>query len=580
MEIIKLKADIAIIGAGISGLYAAWRILSQQRDAKVLILEQKPKTGGRLDSDTLEITDIDGVRRKVKDEEGGMRFNESMVELYKLFKELDLSLENGKIVPFNMADPNGRFYLRDCGFTQKQLKDSKNSIWSEIYKLNKQEVGKSPGTLVGEVLRSVLQANENKNALAECVKKYRLKDSGEFLGTPEQWSDFRNKFTYKGAVIHSWGLWPLLTACGVSNEAITMITKAIGFSGPIAQDINAGEQLQILGDFPNNPQFFTLNAGFESLTEKLEKNITQGQNQASILLNTKAVSVDESDSTVTIVAENSGQETALEISCSSLLITLPKLALESLMESSIGFPSGNKLKEDLDRLQGMRLAKINLYYQERWWHQGEAPICHGGSFTDLPAGAVYVFDPIYPYADNRNYDEATVEEKVELLNRYGDDYNGPSALTVYCDYDNTTFWKQLQCIGAPYLGSHPIPEFATAASTAVVDELHKQLSLILNRTGIPAPVTSTFRLWGDDEYGFGYHQWKLKTNDAEIRESIWRVAKNIFLSNEAYSDMQGWVNGSLRSTDIMLEKGLGIKPLLSDKERPALVAEMIAAARS
>lgn len=575
----NLKADIVIIGAGISGLYAAWRILSEQKDKTVLIIEKLPKTGGRLDSDRLEIKGKDGKKYKVKDEEGGMRFNSKMIELYKLFKELGFSVENGEIVPFNMADLNGRFYLRGGGFTQKQVKDSNNDKWSELYNLKEEEEGKSPGTLIRNVLDSILLATENADILSKCKEAYRFKDIGDFPSTPDQWAVFRNEFSYQGEVIHAWGLWPLLTTFGMSTEAITLITKAIGFTGPIAQDINAGEQLQILCDFPNSPDFYTLNTGFESLPDRLESIVSKNAEKSEILLNTCVDSISESNDGAELVALNSIDGSSLHISCSNILVTLPKLALDKLLQSSPDLPVNAKLRSNLDRLQGMRLAKINLYFDERWWHTGQSPIAHGGSFTDLPAGAIYVFDPIYPFADSKEYQNSSISEKTKILNQYDAEYNGPSALTVYCDFENTTFWTQLQSIGAQYSGSHPVPKFGTAASTAVVKEALTQLCLIFDRAEVPSPVTSTFRLWGDDNFGFGYHQWKLNANDTEIREEIWKISNRVFLSNEAYSDMQGWVNGSLRSTDIMLERALNIKPLVVEEDRLKLGSELLSAAQ-
>ena len=78
---------------------------------------------------------------------------------------------------------------------------------------------------------------------------------------------------------------------------------------------------------------------------------------------------------------------------------------------------------------------------------------------------------------------------------------------------------------------------------------------------IPAPLLTSFRLW-DSQHDFGYavHQWGLDAYDKEVIEQLVEPFDNIFTCNESWSDMQGWVNGSLRSANLVLEQLMwGIK---------------------
>src|SRR5947209_4648491 len=68
--------DTLIVGAGMSGLYSAWRILHETSCQSVLIFDQSDRTGGRLDSDLIEFEH----RETVKEEEGGMRFTFELME--------------------------------------------------------------------------------------------------------------------------------------------------------------------------------------------------------------------------------------------------------------------------------------------------------------------------------------------------------------------------------------------------------------------------------------------------------------------------------------------------------------------
>jgi protoporphyrinogen oxidase len=85
------NTDVLIVGAGVSGLYSAWRLLEQDNKRKVIVLDRLNRVGGRLDSDLVTIPNpYDDQETLVKEEEGGMRFEDSMTELMSLFAALEL----------------------------------------------------------------------------------------------------------------------------------------------------------------------------------------------------------------------------------------------------------------------------------------------------------------------------------------------------------------------------------------------------------------------------------------------------------------------------------------------------------
>src|SRR5664279_505263 len=127
--------DIVIVGAGVSGLYCARRLIEQDPARRITIVERLNRVGGRLGTDLIDIAPGDVVR----EEEGGMRFNYDMTELMQLTNALGLC---GGIVPFpmgsNVADfgNTNRFWLRGRRFTAVEAAAGANSIWGEIYDLN------------------------------------------------------------------------------------------------------------------------------------------------------------------------------------------------------------------------------------------------------------------------------------------------------------------------------------------------------------------------------------------------------------------------------------------------------------
>jgi hypothetical protein len=209
--------------------------------------------------------------------------------------------------------------------------------------------------------------------------------------------------------------------------------------------------------------------------------------------------------------------------------------------------------KDINSIQPMSLLKINLYFDRPWWADGstgQPPVLAGPSFADLPINSIY---PFY-----------TVQTAPGVP-----DNGKPAALTIYCDFTNTIFWQGLQNVGAkfdsPLQKEHSEkPQVLFPASEKVVEEAIKQIKSLFSTHYVPEPVLTSYRSWdGENDFPHAYHQWALNTNDREV---IARMVKplddeDIFTCNETWSDMQGWVNGSLRSSEKMLNDHFGLESI-------------------
>ena len=235
----------------------------------------------------------------------------------------------------------------------------------------------------------------------------------------------------------------------------------------------------------------------------------------------------------------------MHIEGSKVILAIASHAMSKLFVDSPVLHQAKNAKQlwkDIHSIVNMRLLKINLYFEKPWWRNGDTgqpPINFGPSFTDLPINAVYPFYPIEGISNSN-----------------------PAALTIYCDYNNTNFWQGLQNVG-PLFGADSelqiehskVPQTLFAASQAVVDEALKQLKQLFNTHVVPTPVLTSYRNWdGEDNFGFAYHQWGQNTDDKEVISRMVKLVngEDIFSCNEAWSDMQGWVNGAIRSTDLVL----------------------------
>ncbi|MDP3770637.1 MAG: FAD-dependent oxidoreductase [bacterium] len=226
--------------------------------------------------------------------------------------------------------------------------------------------------------------------------------------------------------------------------------------------------------------------------------------------------------------------------CRRLILALPQLALNALIPYAPVLKKRDCFIKDVNSVKTMALTKINFYYRKRWWYKNFC-IANGGCFTDLPVAQVYCFDPLD-----------------------GEPYEGPAALTIYCDSHRSQYWKQLQAIGEPYKTDifPRNPPHMTAASTVVVAHAQQQLAILYGVDRIPAPLLSSYTYWGSKETGDGDHLWAVGANDKDIRNRMCNPCEGIYVCGESYSDQQAWVEGALRSTERVLQSGFGLPPLI------------------
>ena len=529
---IPTSADIVIVGAGVAGLYCAYQLLKNDPKRKVVIFDLLNRVGGRLDTDLVRIKDLNGKVVEVKDEEGGMRFNQSMKELLALIHDLDM---DDQIVPFSMGDDNNYFHIRGRSFTVAEAKQNNNAIWKELYNLRPNEQNKSPVDIITAVYHDLVAQNG---------QEVPTSPSEEF------WQKFRLDFKFQGIPLNEWGLWALYRAFGLSEECIAMCADTVGFSGPFYSLVSAGEACQLLEDFPAKPVFSTLKFGFGSLPQALQKKVEALG--GAIFLSTPVISVDRKGGRFILAVE--GGKGRASISSAKVILALPPTALQKLQAASPALneeknPNAAQLAKNLESVVPMRLCKVNLYYNQAWWRdaiEGKLPqVQNGGSFTDLPMGAVYAFDPLE-----------------------SGEFTGPAPLTLYCDFTNTDFWESLQAIGPKFTSplqeehNRAQPQVLFAASRAVVAEATRQLKEMFQVIAVPPPVLTSFRLWsGEHQFGYAYHQWARFADDRDVIRTLASPIENLFVCNEAFSDDQGWVNGSLRSANLVLQPYFNIKEL-------------------
>ncbi len=574
-----------VVGAGMAGLYVTWRVLDRDPDASILIFEKSDRTGGRLDSDLIHFKD--GRKEEtVKEEEGGMRFTLDLMDnLMALLLILGLDKE---VVPFPMG-PNGnnRLYFRGTSFNNDQAAEDNYALWDRLYNLAPAEQGINPSTIIDTVFNRILSVNP------------QFKDR-PVKRTPEFWQKFRLECQWNGVLLKDWSLWNLFADMGYSNECIQLLYGIAGFNGTFLSKMNGGEAYQLLEDFPADPNFFTLQDGYSTLPNALVRAI----GARKIFLNTQVESIDEQTAEGYVVTystiDKAGQRTTGTLTAKKVILALPRLPLETLFVKSNALNTlpearAEKLWNALQTTTNQPLAKINLYYDQAWWgnnltgesseEYGPISVEYGPNFSDLPVGSVYPFYAIdeantaaLEYENWLQEQGKTAPEDLQaLLNRITNrKYNLPAALTIYCDYLNINFWLALQANGPlfdspmqrEYRGRTPQTIFA--ASEAVVDTATAFFQSLFNTHYVPRPVLTSTRIWEgmalfnlppSERFDYGVHQWGLHADDANVIPYLAEPLERLYTCGEAYSDYQGWVEGALRSANLVLERAFGLEPI-------------------
>jgi lysine 2-monooxygenase len=397
------EADIVVVGGGMTGLYFTWRMLRHKPGTKIFILEMLDRPGGRLDTDLVL---IDGVL--VKNEEGGMRFVDSMKNLMWLLKTLK---RDADIMPFNMGDKNNIYYLRGHRETFGAMADDADR-WSKIYNLPDKEKHLQPNKILQQVFDTVLKQNG-----VDPTKWYPE--------SPEDWQKVRLQYKYRDVPLYQWGFWALLVDYGLSQECLQMIEDSMGFLAFYDQKVNAGVGFQTMGDFDKLPSYLTLRPGYETLSTTLARQITEMGGRILLGHHVDSFDVDANNKNLLSVRAHLHNGAKLTMVCPKLVLALPSRPLELLSPQCPLLRDNARLMSDIRSVTTMPLTKINLYFKDRWWFN-KYKIAAGGSFTDLPMAQFYCYWPIVT----------------------GDD-KGPASMTIYCDFDRTTYWEELQDMGKP-----------------------------------------------------------------------------------------------------------------------------------
>jgi monoamine oxidase len=498
--------DVAIVGGGVSGLYAAWRLSTLPHPPKLAVFETSNRLGGRIDTAELPVPPP-----AAKAEFGAMRFLPSMKMVSCLLKYVDIERE-----PFPGLDVQETF-LRgvqvDSGGTNLP------------YRFAAGESG-NLGALFEKILNGTVP--------------------GAFGLTAQQWFDVMRTGKFKGRELWQWGMENVAQEY-ISNEAYNYLCDASGLDSALLT-ANAATAIRgvvsVLPDFAAKNVFRPVN-GFGSLIEALSERIAACPS-CSIHTRRRVTSVGRAPGGLMLnfaPPEGTSQIAVEQVTADRVIFALPRRALELIdfgrlfSDSSTG---RTLLMSKLAGVNGIPAFKLSVVYEKPWWQayttttQVRKGFKNGYAVTDLPLRQVFFGLGV----------GSTQAGNERVL------------LASYADTRAARFWTGQAQVSSSETRGGGKGTVKVAGPGNLTDAIDQQLCALLQVDGsLPAPLSAGFMDWSADPFGGGWHEWvpgvDVITAIPDMRHPI--PDAPVYVCGEAYSWFQSWIEGALISAERLLQ---------------------------
>jgi monoamine oxidase len=551
-----LDLDVAVVGAGMAGLYAAWRLVDgRSPPPSVHIVELDNRIGGRLESVVLPGMEISG-------ELGGMRYLTSQMLVTSLIERRFAA--QLKPVDFPMGDPSQHFFYgrtRRCRASAWTDAQSKGQKFVTNYALRPDLVGFDSDQLFNKVIYDVLVADPW--FYAKYVKgppkpkvSHPSQYSYVFELTSMDWDDVKPQLTYsfpgpyQDMKVNDLGFWNVIKD-QAAEEAYEFLSVAGGYYSNTI-NWNAAEAMPyMVGDFSDAETVYkTIDGGYDQIAYAIAQAYL-AQPGTRIWTGNRLLGFDRappgSGRRYRLTIRNLTSATDWTIDADAIVLAMPRKSLELLDQSNFFFgnPAAQPLlRQNVESVTIEPAFKLLMGFEAPWWVT-DFGTHYGESITDLPMRQCYYFgqDP---------------DDSHSLF------------LASYNDMRTVSFWKPLEPGGQGHdlfqpratrrAAARDLARFeGRQATRAMVGEAMTQVRELHGAANIPDPYVTYFKDWSQDPYGGGYHAWKAGVQVKNVMPYMRRPNSHeaIHVIGEAYSDQQGWVEGALCVAERMLEEHFG-----------------------
>ncbi|KFF23800.1 flavin monoamine oxidase family protein [Chryseobacterium vrystaatense] len=561
-----LKTEVAIIGAGTSGLYTAYRLVTDKKykASEVQIFDMNNKLGGRLESVVMPGMNFWG-------ELGGMRYLTSqqivttLIEGYPLTekdpaKRTPVLKDKMTPIDFPMGKPEELLmYLRKERFKQDawDVAQKEGRKLVTRYYLNDDDHGFSSDQLFNKIIYDVLMADPwVAEKYGDRIIKGDTMYDYSFKLTSEDWDHIKPRLVYNfpnspydKRKVNDLGFWNLIKD-QISQEGYEFVANAGGYYSNTINWNSAEAFPYMVGDFSSDTTYKTIKEGYDSIAYAVANSYMDHEgaciwSENKLLTFTKDHPLAETH-TYQLTFLNLRTNTKWNVFANKLVLAMPRKSLELLDQNNFFFDinENSVLNTNIRSVIMEPAFKILMGFEYPWWKEKELHIDSGHSITDLPMRQCYYFgtDP---------------------------ETNNSMLLGSYGDMETETFWKALTddkvlfevraAKSASLKELHQLD--GVQATKLMVDELMNQLRELHGPDiTIPEPYVTYFKDWTDEPFGAGYHAWKAGYSVKHVMQYMRKPVahEHIHIIGEAYSDQQGWVEGAFCEAEKMLQEHFGM----------------------
>ncbi|XP_063418379.1 aplysianin-A-like [Mytilus trossulus] len=487
--------DVAIIGAGIAGTYAGWRLRNLNK--QITVFEYSNRVGGRCY--TMKFQDIPDINIEL----GAMRFFATPHKLlYDTIRELGLPVQ--KFVLGSGASADTTVHVRGAHLRYKDLGDT-----STPYKLLPNEQ-KPVSQLQWEMFTNytdVLTTN-----VPEDAKRFQIKDDDGLQMYKQSMNSLYHKF--------------------LSSEAQNYIRDTASF---ISLGLSASAKVITSSPSHAENEVLTVTSGFSSIPEKLLEEFLRASRRYNVKLNhhLKAIKKMKNgyynmyfERTITRNGHTSiiKNKPLIKKCAKKIILAVNRLSLERLNWKGLHQPH---IREYITKsVKDVSAWKLFLAYNFPWWRN--SPVYSKYSISDTPLKQTYDFGT------------SKANPTKSIL------------LPMYTDVD-MSYWNEL--IQREH-GNINNRDEVFSVGKEIVKVTNKYLSAIyrLPLSDIPPPINGIFGYWQNYPYGGAWQLWMPGYIWPEVEKQMTKLSKNddVFVAVNAFSSRSSFSNSALQVVELVM----------------------------
>lgn len=590
-------ANYVIVGAGPSGLYTAYRLLTggtlTEKDT-VRLFEWSERPGGRIYTyEFPQSVATDNLYVEV----GGMRFaidsqnfstsmtpnddTTSITEGHVLVQNMIVQMNLASQVLNFQESPERLYYLRGKNLYENDI----TSLDVLPYNFNSEfdnfinDVPVSSPYTADNVLGGI--ATVFAPGLGSS-NTYRSQWCEYFANGAVSANDATTAFP-AGTLVQNMGYWNLLYD-QLGDEGYDYAADGNGYTSNVI-NWNSADAMQANNDYGSGVTYSRLNRGYSTLFTALEEQIEElcGKRIGSGIyygMQLTSLAEHEGGTRTTCTFLSSTGETSTDVA-DYLFLAMPRRALEMVASGC----SSDYLLNNPDFLYYLESSidqpaiKAVLVFDEAWYVQPSSGSGYCAYYPNLVAP-----DNASPQIETTQYvgGPTVTDLPLRMVYYFGNNTPVPPAnsggpyvvLASYDDMNYSNFWRELETdqdyTEAPSLYQQPLHGPTSMDPTSpFVQILLKQLAEAHGAdNGLPTPIAAYFQDWGQDPFGGGYHGWAPHYNICNVMYNIRAPyqnilqdsSRNLFIIGSCYSFDQAWVEGAFCTAESVLQQYLDLPP--------------------